>query len=158
MKKKKNAIQDDKIFSNGYNQGSIDHEWFSDLKIDSGYSDSYLDNVYNTEEYIERKELDEKILSLFQKSRWFHRYHDHGIPIRKKFPKDHLPHIFLYFRKGLDNQSYTSVDMFIAISDFLDVSYEKLYDLIGMKYKEEILIELEKKYKIISNKNEKKLF
>ena len=72
--------------------------------------------------------------------------------------KDHLPHIFTYLRKGLDNQGHKALDMFIAISDFLDVNYEKLYDLIGVKYKEEILVELERKYQVLSSKNEKRLF
>lgn len=143
---------DDKIFQNDYNTGNIDHEYFPELKIDGDYSTSYLNNFYNSEEYVERKELDEKIFALFEESRWA------NFSIRKKFPKDHLPHIFTYLRKGLNDQGHTGVDMFIAISDFLDVNYEKLYDLIGVKYKEEILVELEKKFQVLSSKNEKRLF
>jgi hypothetical protein len=142
----------DKIFGNDYNTGNIDHEVFSDLKVDAEYSGSYLDSFYNSEEYVERKDLDEKIMKLFSESRWS------NFSIRKKFPKDHLPHIFNYLRKGLDKQGHTSVDMFIAIAEFLDVNYEKLYELIGVKYKEELLVELEGKYKLISGKKEKRLF
>ena len=142
----------DKIFGNDYNQGNLDYEVFSELKVDTEYSGSYLDNFYNSEEYTERKEMDEKILAMFEESRWS------NFSIRKKFPKDHLPHIFNYLRKGLDGQGHTSTDMFIAIAEFLDVSPEKLYELIGVKYKEEILVELEKKYKVLSSKKEKRLF
>ena len=142
----------DKIFGNDYNQGNLEYENFSELKVDTEYSGSYLDNFYNSEEYTERKEMDEKILEMFEESRWS------NFSIRKKFPKDHLPHIFNYLRKGLEGQGHTATDMFIAIAEFLDVNYEKLYELIGVKYKEEILIELEKKYKVLSSKKEKRLF
>lgn len=142
----------DKIFGNSYNEGTVDHQKLPELKIEEGYSSNYLSNFYNSEEYMERKELDEKIFKIFKESRWS------NFSIRKKFPKDHLPHIFSHIAKELDGQGHTSVDIFISIADFLVVTYEKLYDLISVKYKEKILIELERKYKVLSGKKESRLF
>jgi hypothetical protein len=50
------------------------------------------------------------------------------------------------------------VEKFVAVCDFVNVSYQKAYDLIHMKYREEIVNEMDKKYGILSKRKIKKIF
>jgi hypothetical protein len=143
----------DKIFYNDYNVGNIDNKNLPDLKIEPGYSHTYLDSCYNSDEYEERKQLMEHIYEVFNSSQWG------NLPKNnKKFPTDLRPFIFNDIYKGLDGRNYSAVEMFVAIADFMDVKYETLYDSIGIKIKEDILKELDSHYNVLSKRNVKKLF
>lgn len=143
----------DKIFFNDFNTGNIDVEALPSIKIDIGYAKSNLDDCYNADEYAERKDLLEKVYAAFKESQW------KNLPlVGKKFSKELQPYIFNDLFKAVDGQGHTTIDMFIAIAEFMDISYEKIYEIAGLKMKERLIHELENKYKILSKKNIKRLF
>lgn len=142
----------DKIFDNDFNIGNINTENLPNIHIETDFATSYLDDCYNTEEYVTRKDLTEKVLVIFNDSQWS------TLPLDKKFSKELMPFIFNDLYKGLSGQGYTTVDIFICIAEFMDVSYEKVYEVAGVKVKELLIKEMELKYKILSKKKINRLF
>lgn len=142
----------DKIFGNDFNTGNITSENLPNIKIETDYSSSYLDNCYDAEEYMTRKDLMKKVFDIFSNSQW------KNLPLDKKFSKELMPFIFNDLYKGLADRGYPTVDIFICIAEFMDVSYEKVYEVAGIKVKEQILKELESKFKVLSKKKINRLF
>ena len=67
--------------------------------------------------------------------------------------------IFLYFYDNItEKQRYTSVEKFLEIADFMNMNYEMMYKELPMLYKQNLISELDKKYKIFSKKKVHKLF
>jgi galactokinase len=142
----------DKIFFNDFNTGNIDVEALPTIKIDGTFAKSNLEDCYNADEYAERKDLMDKVYAAFEDSQW------KNLPLTKKFSKELMPFIFNDLFKAIDGQGHTTIDMFIAIAEFMDISYERIYEIAGLKMKERLIHELENKYKILSKKNIKRLF
>ncbi len=142
----------DKIFDNDYNTGNIDSEKLPDIKIDVRYASSNLEECYNMEEYDEKKRLLELTMDVFEKSEWSY------LSLTKKFPKELMPFIFNELYNGLENKGFTTIDMFVSIAEFMDITYERVYEIAGLKMKERLIHELEVKYKVLSRKKINKLF
>lgn len=149
---KKEEKKVDKIFGNDFNTGNIDSERFPDIQIEAGYASSVLDDCYNMEDYMEKKKLLELTVETFKKSQWG------NMPLDKKFSKELQPFIFHDLYKGLDGQGFTTIDIFICIAEFMDISYERVYEIAGLKMKEQLINELEDKYKMLSKKKINRLF
>ena len=152
VKKKEEEKKRDKIFGNDFNTGNIDPERFPDIKIETGYADSILDDCYNMEDYMEKKKILEMTVQVFKESQWG------NLLLDKKFSKELQPFIFNDLYKGLDGNNFTTIDMFICIAEFMDVSYERVYEIAGLKMKEQLINELEDKYKMLSKKKINRLF
>lgn len=142
----------DKIFGNDFNTGNIDSERFPDIQIEAGYASSILDDCYNMEDYNEKKKLLELTVEIFEKSQWG------NLSLEKKFSKELQPFIFNDLYKGMEGKSFTTIDIFICIAEFMDVSYERIYEIAGLKMKEQLINELEDKYKMLSRKKINRLF
>ena len=142
----------DKIFGNDFNTGNIDSEKFPDIQIEAGYAGSILDDCYNMEDYMEKKRLLDLTVETFRSSQWG------NLPLDKKFSKELQPFIFNDLYKGMDGKGYTTIDIFICIAEFMDVSYERVYEIAGLKMKEKLINELEDKYKMLSKKKISRLF
>jgi hypothetical protein len=142
----------DKIFGNDFNTGNITSENLPNIKIETDYSSSYLDDCYDAEEYMMRKDLMQRVYDIFKASQWG------NLPLDKKFSKELMPFIFNDLYKGLAERGYPTVEVFICIAEFMDVSYEKVYEVAGIKVKEQILKELESKFKVLSKKKINRLF
>jgi hypothetical protein len=151
-KKEDDKKRRDKIFNNDFNTGNIESERFPNIQIDVGYASSILDDCYNMEDYMEKKKLLELTVEVFEKSQWG------NLPLDKKFSKELQPFIFNDLFKGLDDQTFTAIDMFICIAEFMDISYERVYEIAGLKMKERLINELEGKYKMLSKKKISRLF
>ena len=95
--------------------------------------------------------LDE-VMQVFDKSQW------REMPLGKRFPKEVLPYIFQELYLGLQGKGYTTVDMFIAITEFMDLPYEKVYEATGVTVKEQLIQELETKYGVLAKKKINRLF
>jgi hypothetical protein len=149
---KKEEKKVDKIFGNDFNTGNIDPERFPDIQIEAGYANSVLDDCYNMEDYMEKKKLLELTVETFKLSQWG------NLPLDKKFSKELQPFIFNDLYKGMDGQGFTTIDIFICIAEFMDVSYERVYEIAGLKMKEQLINELEDKYKMLSKKKINRLF
>lgn len=149
---KKNPRKVDKIFGNNYNTGNIDVENLPDIKIEADYASNQLGDCYNAEDYTERKALMEDVYNTFKASQWG------NLPLNKKFSKELMPYIFNDIYKGVDGKGYSVIDIFISIAEFMDISYERVYEIAGLRMKEKVIIELEAKYKVLSKKNINRLF
>jgi hypothetical protein len=144
--------REDKIFGNSFNLGNVEHEDFHEVKIEQGYATSNLADCYNTEEYNQRKEIMERVVETFNKSQW------NEMPLGKKFPKEVLPYIFQELYLGLAGGGYTTVDMFICISEFMDQPYERVYEAAGVAVKERLIQELELSHGTLAKKKINRLF
>jgi len=142
----------DKIFGNDFNTGNIDSERFPNIQIEAGYAGSILDDCYNMEDYMEKKRLLELTVETFKASQWG------NLPLDKKFSKELQPFIFNDLYKGMDGLGFTIIDIFICIAEFMDISYERVYEIAGLKMKEQLINELEEKYKMLSRKKINRLF
>lgn len=149
---KKNPKRIDKIFGNNYNTGNIDVENLPDIKIESDFASNQLGDCYNAEEYTEKKALMEAVYDTFKASQWG------NLPLNKKFSKELMPYIFNDIYKGVDGRGYSVIDIFISIAEFMDISYERVYEIAGLRMKEKVIMELESKYKVLSKKNINRLF
>ena len=107
---------------------------------------------YNDEEYRHLSALNEKIYEVFHESRWC------ALGPNKKIPKDLIPFIFQEMFEATMETDFSMVEKFVAVCDFMNVSYQKAYELIHMKYREDIVTEMDKKYGILSKKKIKKIF
>lgn len=137
----------DKIFG-AHNNPSKD---YSDENFTVDREDK-IDEYYNEEDYLYKKGLEDAVWLSFSKSRWT------TFSLKKKIPKDLLPHIFQDVLENIDTNEYTFSERFITLCDFIGISYNKAYEVLPIKYKEVIINELEKKYKVLSKRNIKKLF
>ena len=130
-------------------------EDFGEHHVDDFYQDyrSLKASIdYNDEEYRHLRSLNEKIYNVFQESRW------RALNPDRKIPKDLVPFIFQEMFDSMVGTEFTMVEKFVSVCDFIKYPYLKAYDLIHMKYKEEIANEMEKKYKILSKRKIKKIF
>ena len=71
--------REDKIFGNSFNLGSVEHENFHEVKIETGYATSNLGDCYDTDDYYQRKKIMDEVVVIFDKSQW------HEMPLGKKF-------------------------------------------------------------------------
>ena len=142
-------IKDDPIEEVKDAQDESDH-YMDDFYQDSKALKTSVD--YNDEEYRHLSALNERIYHVFHQSRWA------ALNPDKKIPKDLIPFIFKEMFDSMENTEFSTVEKFVAICDFIKYSYQKAYELIHMKYREEIVNEMDKKYGILSKKRIKKIF
>jgi hypothetical protein len=141
-------MKEDKIFNNRYNSGEIDFEIFGKITI---IDSSSRDDVFD--EYYERK-IQQDIYEIFIGSKYYEEYTKN-----KKVPKSEVAEIYYYFDERLpETEEVNAIEKFINIAEFMSISYEVLYQELGPVYKEKLLRELDKKYKVFSKKKIKRLF
>ncbi len=154
MKQKKLIENEEEEISSdtpiGEDLGDLSDYYMSDSYEDYKSLRSSVD--YNDEEYRHASALNEKIYQVFHESRWC------ALGPNKKIPKDLIPFIFQEMFEATQETDFTMVEKFVAVCDFVNVSYQKAYDLIHMKYREEIVNEMDKKYGILSKRKIKKIF
>lgn len=151
--KKGKPRTEDKIFGNTYNTGSTETHNLPDIRVNDEYAENRLEDCYDSAQYTVKRELLDKVYEIYNDSQW------KGLPKDKKFPKELAPFIFNDLWNGLNNGSgYSAVDMFIAIAEFMDTSYEKVYEAAGLKVKAMVIQELEGKYEMLSKKKRNRLF
>ena len=141
---KKDFGKRDKIFENNYNMGNVSTEHLPTIKVDSEYAVEGLDER-------ERKKLMQLAYTIFKASQWG------SLPLNKKFSKEIMPYIFNDLFKGMDNGSAV-IDIFICIAEFMDISYERVYDIANLRARERVVKELEDKYRVLSKRHINRLF
>jgi len=147
---------EDKILNNSYNSGEIVYEGFTQpMKIDDAvshlYSDTISDNIVEERIF---KILDEKIYDVFKESPYYEKYKN-----PKRVDKNDMIKMYYYFKNKLIKQNtFSSIQMFIGFAEFFQINYDQLYLDIGVHDKEEILKELNDKFKLNTKIKTKKLF
>lgn len=142
----------DKIFGNAYNSGETGYHDLPDIKAEGDYAGRHLGHVYDSEEYNIQMKLSDMCSSAFDESQWA------GLPLSKKFSKELMPYIFQDLFKVLDVDGHSVVDCFIAIAEFMDVSYEKVYWSAGNEVQKRLIAECNAKHGSLDKKNINRLF
>ena len=159
MKKQKKLID-----STEEDEEKIEEKVEEKQEVDPDFGEHYMEDMdhdyrslkssvdYNDEEYRHQIKLEEKLYETFHNSRWCALGH------KKKIPKDLIPFIFQEMFEGLQETDFSMVEKFVGICDFMEITYLKAYDHIHMKYKEDIVTEMDKKYNLLGRKRIKKIF
>jgi hypothetical protein len=155
MTKQKKLIDDEKDDLENVNEETessleVGEEFEPDPMMD--YRSLQAVVTYDDEEYIHSTRLNSKIDEIFQASRWT------VISPSKKIPKDLIPLIFQDILQKLEDSEFTMVEKFVAICDYTAINYQKAYESIHMKYKEQIVQEMDNKYGILGKKGIKRIF
>jgi hypothetical protein len=141
-------MKEDKIFNNKFNTGEVEYEIFGKISVKPEFTSGDLYEDYND------KKLQEDIYNIFINSKYYDDYSK-----TKKVPKSEVAEIYYYFDERLpDTAELTSVDKFISVAEFMNISYEVLYQELAPVYKEKLLRELDGKYGIFSKRKIKRLF
>jgi len=142
----------DKIFDNAFNSGEAGYRKLPDIKAEDDYADRRLNHVYEPKDYDMKLKLDMMCSDAFNESQWS------GLPLNKKFSKDLMPYIFQDLFKVLDVDGHSVIDCFIAIAEFMDVSYEKVYWAAGLEVKARLIAECNAKFGSLDRKDIDRLF
>ena len=139
-------MKEDKIFNNRYNTGDIEYETFGAIKVHDKYvpRDTF-------EEYTDNR-LQEDLYEIFQASDFYEDYSKN-----KKVVRSDVARIYYYFDDNLKNsKGMAAVEKFVAVAEFMSISYDLLYEELAPTYKEALLKELDGKYDIFRKKNIKR--
>jgi hypothetical protein len=159
MTKQKKLIEDEKNEFEEFDEIKDSQDNTTNPEIDEYDPDPSLDYrslqsvvTYEDEDYIHATKLNTRIDEIFQKSRWT------VISPNKKIPKDLIPLIFQDILQDLEETEFSMVEKFVAICDYTAINYQKAYESIHMKYKEQIVQEMDSKYGILGKRGIKKIF
>lgn len=149
-------MREDKILNNSFNSGEIEyHDFTGPMKIDDRVAEQYKDQL--NENIIEVhiiKMMENQIFQLFEESKYFEKYKN-----PKKVDKSDMVKMYYFFKDNLQQEnSYSSVEIFIGFAEFFQINYDQLYNVIGVKDKENLLKELHEKYGLSNKIKTKKLF
>jgi len=141
-------MKEDKIFNNKFNTGEVEYEVFGKITPKAEFLSGDLYEEFN------EKKLQDDIYKIFIESKYYDDYAKN-----KKVPKSEVAEIYYYFDDRLPESSdLTAVDKFINIAEFMNLSYEVLYQELAPVYKEKLLRELDGKYGIFTKRKIKRLF
>ena len=139
----------DKIFG-AHNNPTKETDYSDTFDVDQNHK--FVETYYDEQEYLHRKKLEEVVYEAFQTSRWF------PLSYKKKIPKDLIPHLFQEVLEKLEATEFSFSEKFVCICDYVQIPYNKAYEIAPIKYRELIINELEIKYQILSKKKIKRLF
>lgn len=152
VKKERKRWGDDKILDNQFNKGEIDYQTHKAIEVDPAWSNAHSQQYYNSHDYYRKHELNDIIESVYQDTVWVKHYQN------KKIPKQELSQIFAFFKERIKDDTYSNIEIFIGVGDFLDVNYKILYEMVAPEFKIELLQELNKQFKKLKEDNIIKLF
>lgn len=165
--------KEDKIFNNGYKSGEAipdrDYEYNTTISVNSNYSDNYLKDLYDYEENLDYNigvdrifdliDSDEALRSLLKKL---------DSNKKLKLSKEEINWCFNRILKGMEDfrqgeQFYNPIYVLEAISSILSINssdpikdYRKIFDCLDVELQESLLVELNKKYKFLEGKMNKR--
>jgi hypothetical protein len=139
----------DKIFDNKFDEVEYDSKPMA-FKVEASYSseDDIDDNIHNSI-------LFEKIDELITNSK-YSEYAKYESGNEDRIGKAAINEIYLYVSQHV--KEYTKTELFSMLCDYLDVAPNKFYNSLNNIAKEELILELDKKLKILDKKGIRKLF
>lgn len=144
---------EDKIFNNSY--GNVEFET-GDIKFEldpAVYNEVYQD--LNDE--LDMKMMYEALDEVIEGSE----YEKYNMPDENgeipKLSKEQINKVFLYV-VGKLKRKYTTVDLFVIVSEYFDILPTKFYGALSNQTKNELIDELDKRYNVFNKKKYKKLF
>lgn len=141
----------DKIFNNTYGEQDL-----SEAKIEFKVAPSYETDL-DPDDQMHYNILFQKIDTLIKESEFNELSKVTPDGVVKKLNKVQINKVFLYVIEHLGT-SYSRIDLFSVISDYFDVFPNKFYNSLSNKFKDELILELDKKYDILKKKKINKLF
>ncbi len=141
----------DKIFNNTYGEQDL-----SDSKIEFKVAPSFETDL-DPDDQMHYNILFQKIDTLIKESEFNELSKVTPDGVVKKLNKVQINKVFLYVIEHLGT-SYSRIDLFSVISDYFDVFPNKFYNSLSNKFKDELILELDKKYDILKKKKINKLF
>lgn len=143
----------DKILDNDYNQNNV--EFISNAKntVDEAYSDQYLDYCKDPHEYSRRSRLEDHLVQVIESSEFAHYLIE-----QRKFPKNNLCELYIMIHKNTPIVEWSRVEMLDKTSEILKINLSQFFNAIPVKFKEELLNELNVDFGIYKSHKIGKLF
>jgi hypothetical protein len=165
-KEKREERREDKIFNNRYNQGEglkgpNEYEYNKGIQVESSYSKSYLNDLYDYENNVEYKIFLDHIFEIIEQDKELKESIKEKDGTRNKFNKEEINFLFDRITSILDKETEyetfsNSIYVLEAISSITAMDYKKIFDFLEYQYRETLLTDLNKKYKFLDwkmNKN-----
>ena len=143
----------DKILDNDYNQSNIEFTANPSNVLDSVFVSNYMDYCTDPQEYDRKSRLENHLLEIIEKSEFAQYLVEH-----KKFPKNHLSELYVFIHTNTKNLEWSRVELINKTSEILKINLSQFFNAIPVKFKEELLNELNVDYKIFKNKKIGRLF
>jgi len=153
-----NPKKRNKIIGNTYKSGDnlkgdeykFDHE----LKVDAGYASNYLGSIYDVENNMTFKKVQEEVMILIEGNAELQDMISDAKP--KKFNREKVNRMFKiiyeHFEKKPEVRQFSNlIYIFDNVSNLSGLKYASLYDLLDGEYKQMLLLELDKTYGILKN-------
>ena len=164
------VIREDKIFNNKYNTGdglddSLEYSYSKKISVSSEYSENYLKDIYEYEDALESKFILDSIFNFIEHDQELSDILKKSSPTpyitKSKFSKDDVNIIFNKINENLEITSastifYSPIYILEVISSVSSIEYKKLFDMFDTDIQEMLLTELNKKYKFLDVKLNKK--
>lgn len=144
-------MQEDKIFNNSYGEHDMTENPVN-FRLESSYEDS-MDPDDKIHYEMMMKDVDRVILE----SEYCELNKVTPEGVSKKLNKIQINKVFYHVIEKLGRQ-YTKIEIFGALSDYFDIFPNKFYSSLSNKYKDELMLELDRKYNIFEKKKMRKLF
>lgn len=163
-------LREDKIFNNGYKSGhglpdGEEFEFTKKISVSNEYSDNYLKDLYDSEEFLETRVILDTIFEFLKKDDWVRvtlAKKAESNSAKVKLSKAEVNKIFMKVHEEIDSSPskssfYNPIYVLEAISSISSIEYKKLFDLLDTEIQEILLIELNKKYGILDGKFKKRM-
>ncbi len=143
----------DKILDNDYNQNNV--EFISNTKnsVDESYAHQYLDHCKDPHEYDRRSRLEQHLVNIIETSEFAHYLLE-----QRKFPKNNLSDLYILMHSNTTTLEWSRVEMLNKTSEILKINLSQFFNAIPVKFKEELLNELDIDYNIFVSRKIGKLF
>jgi hypothetical protein len=143
----------DKILDNDYNQNNIEFNTVQNTSLDQSFSNEYLDYCKDPQEYDRKSRLEDHLVDIIEKSEF-----GHYLIEQRKFPKNYLSELYVFVHKNTDTLEWTRVEIINKTSEILKINLSQFFNAIPVKFKEELLNELNIDFQIFKNKKIGRLF
>jgi len=162
--------REDKIFNNRYNLGEglvegEEYTYSSRISVASDYADSYLKDLYDYETNLESKTIIDNLFSFISKDRelsiMVNRGNDPTSTSKIKFSREEVNFFFNRINEKFEvgtNEAifYSPIYILEIMSSISSIEYRKLFDMLETEFQEILLLELNKKYRFLDGKLNKK--
>jgi hypothetical protein len=165
--------REDKIFNNGYKTGEglgeDDYEYKNSISISSSYSDSYLKDIYDSEETMDYNFGVNQIFKMIEEDSHLKAIlYKNEFNNKIKLSKEEINWCYGEISKKIsieleDGQFYNPIYIVEVLSSILNINsgdpvkdYRRLFDSLDVEHQQDLIIELNKKYNFLDEKFSKK--
>jgi hypothetical protein len=143
----------DKILDNDYNQNNIEFNYNVNNNVDQSFSNQYMDYCKNPQEYDRKSRLEDHLVEIIENSEF-----GHYLIEQRKFPKNYLADLYIFVHSKTNTMEWSRVELINKTSEILKINLSQFFNAIPVKFKEELLNELNVDYNIFKSKKIGRLF